>query len=75
MSAVKQLIHNICMTFTTRIPQAKKFRKWVTNEVLPSIRKIGQYSVPKQPLKNKVEQIDFEKFIVDCFIPDSTRKS
>lgn len=27
-------------------PQAKSFRKWVTNEVLPSIRKTGQYQVP-----------------------------
>ena len=26
-------------------PEAKKFRKWVTSEVLPSIRKTGNYSV------------------------------
>jgi prophage antirepressor-like protein len=26
-------------------PEAKKFRKWVTSEVLPSIRKTGSYSV------------------------------
>ena len=28
-------------------PSAKKFRKWVTSEVLPSIRKTGSYSVPQ----------------------------
>ena len=28
-------------------PNAKKFRKWVTAEVLPSIRKTGSYGVPK----------------------------
>lgn len=28
-------------------PNAKKFRKWVTSEVLPSIRKTGSYSVPQ----------------------------
>lgn len=28
-------------------PNAKKFRKWVTAEVLPSIRKTGSYSMPK----------------------------
>lgn len=28
-------------------PNAKKFRKWVTSEVLPSIRKTGGYSMPK----------------------------
>lgn len=28
-------------------PNAKKFRKWVTSEVLPSIRKTGGYEIPK----------------------------
>lgn len=28
-------------------PNAKKFRKWVTAEVLPSIRKTGSYGMPK----------------------------
>ena len=31
----------------SRKPQAKAFRKWITSEVLPSIRKTGQYSVQK----------------------------
>jgi anti-repressor protein len=29
-------------------PKAKSFRKWVTGEVLPSIRKTGAYSMNKQ---------------------------
>lgn len=29
----------------SRKPEAKPFQKWVTNEVLPSIRKTGQYQV------------------------------
>lgn len=28
-------------------PNAKKFRKWVTSEVLPQIRKTGSYGMPK----------------------------
>lgn len=32
----------------SRKPQARAFRKWITSEVLPSIRKTGQYSVQKQ---------------------------
>ena len=34
----------------SRKPKAKKFRKWITSEVVPSIRKTGSYSVeqPKQ---------------------------
>lgn len=28
-------------------PQSEPFRKWVTEEVLPSIRKTGQYDIAK----------------------------
>lgn len=31
------------LIFTSRKPQAKAFRRWVTDEVLPSIRKTGHY--------------------------------
>ncbi|WGO82344.1 BRO-N domain-containing protein [Arsenophonus apicola] len=31
----------------SRKPEAKLFKKWVTNEVLPSIRKTGKYEHPK----------------------------
>lgn len=31
----------------SRKPEAKAFRKWVTSEVLPSIRKKGSYGVPQ----------------------------
>lgn len=40
------------LTFDSRKPAAKRFRKWVTSEVLPSIRRTGSYSVqpaPEQP--------------------------
>lgn len=30
----------------SNLPNAKKFRKWVTSEVLPSIRKHGVYAIP-----------------------------
>ncbi len=30
----------------SRKPEAKKFKKWVTSEVLPSIRKTGAYAMP-----------------------------
>jgi len=33
----------------SRKPEAKKFKRWVTHEVLPSIRKTGSYSVSKTP--------------------------
>ena len=31
----------------------KKFRRWVTHEVLPSIRKTGLYSIPDSELKEE----------------------
>jgi len=34
------------LIFRSRKPQAKTFRRWVTSEVLPSIRKTGRYEVP-----------------------------
>ena len=32
----------------SRKPQAKKFKKWITSEVLPAIRKTGSYSIKNQ---------------------------
>ena len=34
------------LLFISRRPEAKKFRRWVTQEVLPSIRKNGGYGTP-----------------------------
>lgn len=34
------------LIFISRKPQAKAFRRWVTSEVLPSIRKHGEYAKP-----------------------------
>lgn len=36
------------LILTSRKPSAKRFKKWVTSEVLPSIRKTGQYSATPQ---------------------------
>lgn len=37
------------LIFGSKLPSAKKFKRWVTSEVLPSIRKYGSYSadIPK----------------------------
>lgn len=36
------------LIFGSKLPSAEKFKDWVTHEVLPSIRKTGQYSVKEQ---------------------------
>lgn len=38
------------LIFSSKQPNAKEFKRWVTSEVLPSIRKTGSYSVPQQSL-------------------------
>ena len=38
-------------------PEAKRFRKWVTSEVLPALRKTGSYSVKKAPDEEKKLEI------------------
>jgi len=35
------------LVLSSKLPGAKKFRRWVTSEVLPSIRKTGGYALPK----------------------------
>lgn len=37
------------LIFKSRKPDAKAFRKWVTSEVIPAIRKTGFYAVPQAP--------------------------
>lgn len=33
------------LIFASKLPKAKEFKYWVTNEVLPSIRKTGKYDI------------------------------
>lgn len=35
------------LIFGSKLESAKKFKKWVTSEVLPSIRRTGGYEIPK----------------------------
>lgn len=35
------------LVFKSKKPTAKKFRKWVTKEVIPTIRKTGGYGIPQ----------------------------
>ena len=38
------------LVLRSRKPQAKRFRKWITSEVIPSIRRKGSYSVDQTPV-------------------------
>ena len=42
----------------SRKPKARKFRRWITRKVLPSIRKYGYYKLKEEYEKEKIEIID-----------------
>lgn len=37
------------LVLSSQLPNAKKFKHWVTSEVLPAIRKTGSYQLPQTP--------------------------
>ena len=39
------------LILSSKLPNAKKFKHWVTSEVLPSIKKHGKYEMPKNPFE------------------------
>lgn len=38
------------LVLASRKPEAKQFKRWITHEVIPSIRKTGRYQVPSDPM-------------------------
>lgn len=45
------------LIFGSKLDSAKKFKRWVTSEVLPAIRKTGTYNQPKLP-QNPMEILE-----------------
>src|SRR5690625_4157142 len=39
------------LIFGSRLDKAKRFKRWVTSEVLPQIRRTGKYEAPKDPME------------------------
>lgn len=53
------------LIFQSRKPEAKRFRKWVTSEVLPAIRKTGRYETMKSRMAGgflDLRDIPYESF-------------
>lgn len=36
-------------------PEAKSFKRWITHDVIPSVRKTGAYSVRKKPIADEID--------------------
>lgn len=56
------------LVFSSKLSTAKKFKKWITSEVIPSIRKTGSYGIPQMSqseliLKIAQNNLELEKRI------------
>ena len=43
------------LILSSKLPTAKKFKRWVTSEILPAIRKTGSYSIQSKPDSYTIE--------------------
>ena len=43
------------LILSSKLPNAKRFKRWVTSEILPSIRKTGSYSIQSKPDSYTIE--------------------
>lgn len=46
------------LILSSKLPNAKKFKRWVTSEVLPAIRKTGSYSIEPIELTERITTKD-----------------
>ena len=53
------------LVFSSRLESAKRFKRWVTSEVLPSIRKRGMYATPQTLDEMRKDPAAFVKLLRD----------
>ena len=47
------------LILSSKLPNAKKFKRWVTSEVLPALRKTGSYSIAPEVPERKLTADDY----------------
>ena len=62
------------MILKSRKPEAKKFQKWVCEEVLPNIRKNGLYALAQKAQITEMGKAMSRVVIKDLFADDKLRK-
>ena len=65
------------LILSSKLPQAKAFKRWVTSEVLPAIRKTGRYELTSTELKQlagKAEYCDEVLESVSCMTTTQVAK-
>lgn len=59
-----------CLIMSSKLPSARKFKRWVTSEVLPALRQTGSYGMPKhksQPGRLSLSSVNM--MVKNVFIP------
>lgn len=51
------------LIFGSKLPKAKQFKRWVTNEVLPAIRRAGRYEVPTGDTITNAQQVAIQQAV------------
>ena len=60
------------LIFTSRKPEAKRFRKWIASEVLPEIRKTGGYRRPETEFAGlSGERVEYERWLLERALLDA----
>lgn len=62
------------LILSSKLPQAKAFKRWVTAEVLPSLRKYGAYMIPSE-MQKAIEDPDYMKYLMDLIRADKIKKN
>lgn len=59
------------LTFSSQLESAKQFKRWVTHEVLPSIREKGYYTTltPEDTIKSLAKGMEYDHFMEDVVFP------
>lgn len=61
------------LVLSSKLPQAKAFKRWVTAEVLPSLRKYGAYVVPSE-LKKAIEDPEYMQHLLKLIRDDQIKQ-
>jgi prophage antirepressor-like protein len=61
------------LIFKSRKAEAKRFKKWVTSEVLPTIRRTGRYQIPTDAIISPAQQRQIQEAIAARF-PDGRHR-
>lgn len=65
----KQLVNCVnesglyALIFGSKLPKAKQFKRWVTNEVLPAIRRARRYEVPTGDTITNAQQVAIQQAV------------